>query len=254
MKINFKRLSLYFCVILVLIGTFILFKKAFNFDNEKNQSFLEVDEKTVNDLYGYLVDNPVDNISFYSKDFTNYNGINYYVNILIYSYISKNNLEYLNNVSKDEFLKYDIKDSVYLLKEDDYIKVGQKLFGKNVKLHLRDFVVSDTLSAKYISDVGFVIYECDNEIKGSYQIEKIMTRYDILDNGKVIVIYDNYVICDKVNKECYNSENLDDVNKIVYNTGDINLNDNLNNFGHFKHTFRYEDGSYYWSKSEKCNI
>ena len=243
MKTNWKRFSIYVFTILSIVALYFLFRNAFYFKNEKKEVSYEVNEELVNDLYAYLTFDNVSGSSFYSKDFINYdNTIKYHANIMIYNYIEEKYPEYLNYNN----------DGKRLLKEKDYDNVGHKLFGKEVILPKEDFVISNKLKARYVSDVGFVIDEVNTGIDSDkYQIEKIMTKYDIIRNGEIVVIYDNFVICNKETKECYNNEKKDKVNKfITYKEDGMDLENNLDNTGKFKHTFKYDNGSYYWLKSE----
>lgn len=254
MKVNFKRISIYGFVILILVFCIFMCYKFFGFEKTKSQK-INVTNTMVNELYNYLPKGEMFNHGFYYNDRTNFDNIS--IEEVVYKYIEKYNSSALKKISQEDVKKYkfNFKNALYFLSEKDYKRIGQKIFGADIKFAFGDFNISNSLKAKYIDKEGFIIYGAElQKDNDNYIIDSLINKYVIKDNGKTIVIYDNYVICNKDTGICYNSEKKDVENdQIKYYNGKTNLKGNLVSAGLYKHIFKYNDGKYYWFESYKCN-
>ena len=80
-----------------------------------------------------------------------------------------------------------------------------------------------------------------------------MDRYLVTDNNATIKIYDYYLKCNIETNICYNDERNRYINNNVKYTEDLNLDNYTNYLTTYEHTFKYDNGNYYWVSSNATN-
>lgn len=253
---NKKKIWLYIAVILLVIIIGFLFIKIFNFNNEaknNNKELPEVSNDLIQELYSYLdIYNPNGVMTMYSKIYTTKNNLNADVlEKVILNYIVNYDKSKLENLTIDELKQENIDGTpLYKIKTEVFNSSLIKLFGKDTKINLKDFTYQENIKAINTSNKEyFYIYQTNDNINNIYEIFKKMDRYLVTDNNKTIKIYDYYLKCNKETAICYNDERNSYINNNIKYSINLNLDDYVNYLTLYEHTFKYENGNYYWVSS-----
>lgn len=258
---NKKKILLYVAVILLVILIGFLFIKIFDFENEPKKSDNGIPEVTlelVDQLYSYLdIDNPNGIMTMYSNIYTTVNNLSYDVlEKMILNYTINYDTTNLENLTSAELLQENVEGTpLYKIKTAVFNTNLSKLFGNEAKLQFTaNFIFQENIRA-ILSNSGdyYYVYETNEINNNSYKVFKKMDRYLVTDNNATIKIYDYYLKCNIETNICYNDERNRYINNNVKYTEDLNLDNYINYLTTYEHTFKYDNGNYYWVSSNATN-
>ena len=247
-----KKIFVWILVFLFVIATVFLFTKIFEFRATSQDKAPEVTEELVNKLYSYLPkENDFGVSTMYTTYYTTNQNINYSVmSMMAYNYISNYDSFKLENISDAEFKSLKVGGTpLYKISKDNIWKVIYTIFGNEAKYSFGDFNINATTAGKFANDY-YYIYKKNSDIDNNYVIFNNKLSYTITDNNKTIKIYDYYLKCDITTKLCYNDERSTISNSYFKYKDNLNVLEGKNNLKQYEHTFKYENGNYYWVSSE----
>lgn len=225
MKMSKKEKIAYLLVAIACLIITFAFLKIFAFE-DKNKNYPKVDNDLLNELYNYI---------------PNYHNYYYKLGNLTNIEITNTIIKYIENNESDL-----IQDNS--LKIQDFELIGKKIFGQEIKFNHQDYLI-DNYELIYNEEQSSYTLNKLNEAN-SYIEKREYDKYTILDDGKTIIIYDRYVLCDKENN-CYKDyERNYQYSFNFLKDGTIDLKNNLTKAASYKHTFKYEDNHYIWYSSE----
>lgn len=248
--------------IVVIIFTFA---NIFAFEKKKNsldieEEYLKITDSYIEQLYSYIPKNDEYNrATMYNTYYTKFPNLSKDVILaMIYNNIVNYNQEALLNVTDDDLKKFGFNKSevmkpLHWLKIDVINETGKKMFGKDAVWRNGDFLITRHLKAKYLENVGYLIYEDSSNPsdESAYLTFKLFNGFSITDEGRTIEIYDYFTMCEKNQNICYDDEKKTiKNNNIKKKNGTVVLNDYLDYARGYKHIFKYEDGYYYWYSSD----
>lgn len=252
-----KKWFLYLVVILLVIGICILFISIFAFEDDKKELTIpEPNEEQVGILYQILPENPMNYQTMYTGSYTRLHNIsNDIIQSMIYAYLknfdnSKLEATTIEEISATGAVLNGEITPIAKIKVAEFNLVYNQIFGPDSELKLEDFRY-DYQTLAEVSDDYYYIYETtpltnsDNEV-----VFKDIIRYAVTENNKTIEIYDYYLKCDLNDNTCYDDERKTKVNTKIKYSEDLNIEDYLDNTVTYKHTFKYNEGHYYWYSSE----
>ena len=248
-----QKTILYVTTIILAILVLIILGKLFMFERGKEKTSGEIDTSIVNKLYNYLPEyNDYQLESIYNK-FSSFENLN--INIIeamIVNYLVNNDKDKLKQIDNNDSLDIGLDTSQYKLlykisKED--LEYGLKMvFGNNRNIVFKDVSIDKKTMGKYLNNILFVYQIIDN-IDNNDIVYRSINRYSI-DDDKTIKIYDYYVICDKSTSICYNDDKKNIENSYITYSNGIEFDDYKNNMKQYEHTFKYDNGNYYWLNSK----
>lgn len=264
-----KRKILTFGLVLVLVFIIITtFLKTFNFENKESDNSISsiypnIDSDFVNELYDYLIfEDEQGRSTMYSDYYTNHSNLSYEIVLkTVYNYILKDHRFKLLNLSSDEFNNAHVfvgNESVdnykplYKINIKDFEEISHRVFGSQSLMHHRNFPIDFSTRAFYKENEGYLIYEKKEKTENKkYQVARMFDHYSVTNNSNVILIYDYYAYCNLETSKCYNDEKQKNVNPhITIHDGVVNLRENSQYAQMYEHTFKFENGYYYWSSSK----
>lgn len=260
---NKERIVPYLIVSVLVIGFILIFTKVFSFEHkegvdEVNAYYPKIDDAYIQELYHTIPDRDIEGMTtMYSFEYTKFSNVSY-ASILrmVYNYMIEKNEVKLPKLTKEDLLTQNIIEEVkplYKIPLKEFEEIGSFLFGSNEKLPRVNFTISSKIQAKYITDVGYYVYETPAERTLSEDlVERVLNKYTITNNGNTILIYDFYVKCEKDSTKCYDDEKRKIPNTYIKNNnGSIFLKNKLSNAQGYMHTFKFENDHYYWYSSER---
>lgn len=259
-----KKWLIYVIVILLVIGICFLFITVFNFEgNKENETEIpEPTENLISQLYKCLPENEMNYQTMYTGNYVRLHNIsNSIIESMIYNYLKSFNNSKLETTSIEEMQAAGViatNDNINDITPLSKVKVEvfkdtyPLLFGSSKELTVENFrynynteAVVDGNSEYYYFYENTPLENNDNEI-----IFKDIVRYVVTENNQTIEIYDYYLKCDLNNNNCYNDERKEDINNTIKYNANLNIDNYIDNLTTYKHTFKYEDGYYYWYSSE----
>lgn len=262
-----KKKKLLILVVGVLTVTIVtVFWKMFSFENKDGSTDVSAYYPYINDnliekLYSYIPEDYLDRSTVYGSFYTKYPNLSLDVVLLmVYNYIVNNDYFEMLSLSEDE-LKQNLMTSedvlpLYKVSLEVFERDGKIVFGNMIDIPKKSFAIDGKVKALYVEGVGFYFYEMVNQtVDVDYIIERKYDKYVVTNNNDTIYIYDYFVKCDKVGYTCYNDEKRKEINSVIKNVNgnSVNLENNLNYAKGYKHTFKFEDGHYYWYSSESID-
>ena len=225
-------------VTLLAVLAAMIFIKTFMFDKSKEEK-IDVPESLINELYSYVdIKNLNNEISFYVDNYINSQNLGYTtVAKMTYNYINKYDnlkIEAVNDVDKS------------LFKEDVTSVILKSNFGLDE--HFSKFDIDENTSA-YIEGEYLFIYKRNEPIDSNYVSYRGLISYTLLDNANKIQLTEYYLICDKVSKVCYDSNNEMKNAYITYNEN-LNVSTMTDKLKKYVHTFEKIDEKYKWISVE----
>jgi len=260
-----RKKKLLILIVGILTFTFIFtFYKIFSFENkdgsDKTSAYYPyIDEHLINKLYGYLPIDALDRPTVYETFYTKYSNLSQDVVLsMIYNYILNNDYFELLTLSKDEIAKEIADENIvplYKIKLEAFDRGGKIVFGSNAEIPRRNFSINGRIKATYVEGFGYYIYEIENSTyEMDYISQNSYDKYLVTNNNDTIIIYDYFLKCDRENYTCYNDEKRKEPNSIIKNiNGQVNLKDQTAYAQSYKHTFKFENGTYYWYSSESID-
>ncbi|MDE6284876.1 MAG: hypothetical protein K2M17_03950 [Bacilli bacterium] len=242
-----------------------LFGKIFAFENQKEDNYdlyPKLDDAYIQKLYSYIPEkDDFGRTTMYGYFFTKFANLGHDIILsIIYNYMVENEKDKLSPLSMDEFRNYfNIREDqsaeefhpMYKITYEDMETIGKRIFGQDAEIPKGKFTVSLKTKAIYVDGEGFYIYDINNDEESSTIVERIFYKYAITDNNNTIYIYDYYVKCEKNTFKCYDNEKGTKLNSVIINdNGNIYLANHLDSAQSYTHTFKFEDGGYYWYSSE----
>ena len=248
-----QKTILYVTTILLAIIILIIFGKMFMFERGKERMSGEVDTDIVNKLYNYLPENNDYQLESVYNKFSSFENIN--INIIeamIVNYLVNYDKEKIENITNDELINIGLDTSqfklLYKISKDNLIYGSKMVFGDNKNIIFKDASIDKKTIGKYYDDTLYVYQTLENVDNNNIVYRKI-NKYSIEDD-KTIKIYDSYVICDKSTSICYSDDKKTIVNSnITYSNGMV-FEDYKDNMKQYEHTFKYNNGNYYWLNSK----
>ncbi len=234
-----KTVMILIVAVTVILIIFIFFK-LFNFEGNREKKE-NISESEVNNIYQNLyVNKYAEKYGFYNGYFTKYNNLSYeHILITAYNYLKDNNKIVINNDHLEE--------EVAQIPINDFNDAIHTIFGNNVNIYYLDFRIDNKLKAIYNEDTEIISIYNDNIEKEEYYVYHSLDGFEINSN-KELVIYDYFGKCNKETQECFNDERMTmKNNNVKYENEKITKPDKLVKY---KHTFKMENGKYYWYSSD----
>lgn len=261
---NKKKIIISIGVIILVIVVCILFVTVFAFDKKEPESteLPEVTEELVNQLYSYIPTNEMNQQTMYSFTYTRFNNItNSVALITVYEYILEHDEFKLETTSITDMQTNGVLHSnenesnitpLYKIKAEEFTNAFKKIFGKEASLTLEDFRYNYNTLLRLNSnkDYYFVLNNNPLDNPNNDIVFHDITKYVVTENNKTIEIYDYYLKCDLNTNNCYNDERKNTLNAFVKYNDSFSIDNYQTNLANYKHTFKYEDGYYYWYSSE----
>ena len=257
-----KKWILYIVVALLVVLLCLLFVTIFGFEKDTKPTEEELPEVTtdlIDQLYSYLPLNEMGLHTMYTGYYNTINNIsNDIILSMVYEYIVNNDEFKLENTSIDEMLSSQVISNasditpLYKVKVSEINAIFPKIFGSEAKFKIADFRYDYKTLAKVDSDKEyFYIYNNTplNTDKNDI-VFKSITKYAVTENNRAIEIYDYYLKCDLNTNNCYNDEEKRLLNSSIKYTENFDINNYQDKLMIYKHTFKYEDGYYYWFSSD----
>lgn len=263
-----KKIIMYVIVAILVVIVSIGFVKIFAFEKESTkddikQTYPEVNKELIDKLYSYIpISDDYERTTMYSNFYTKFQILSQdVVQSMVYNFIIKHDEFKLlgatindlrdNNVIKSYESENDFK-ALYKIKLSDFENAKNRVFGKEEKLISSSFNITANLKAFYIEDDSYIIYEQNSNLdRDEFVVKKAYDKYILTDDNNTIKIYDYYIKCNVNTSDCYNDEKKTMGNRSIKNIdGVINFENNLSNAQGYVHTFKFEDGYYYWYSSE----
>ena len=125
------------------------------------------------------------------------------------------------------------------------------VFGDATLFNIDDFRYDyDTLLNLNDTFDYYFVYNIPLENTNNDIVFRDIVRYAVTDNGQTIEIYDYYLKCDLNNNNCYNNERKTELNSSIKYSNNFNINNYSDLLTIYKHTYKYNNGNYYWFSSE----
>ena len=130
--------------------------------------------------------------------------------------------------------------------EDVTSVISKSNFGLNE--HFNKFDIDENTSA-YIKGEYLFIYKRNEPIDSNYVSYRGLISYTLLDNANKIQLTEYYLICDKISKICYDSNNEEKNTYITYSE-DLNVSTMIDKLKKYVHTFEKKGEKYKWISVE----
>lgn len=257
-----KKWILYIIVALLVILLCVLFVTVFDFEKDAKQNEEELPAVTtdlIDQLYSYIPVNEMGLHTMYTGYYNTINNIsNDIVESMIYEYITNYDEFQLESTSIDEMLSASVITNtnditpLYKVKVSVFNDVFPKIFGSEATFRIADFRYDyETLAKVDSNEEYYYIYNNTplNTDKNDLVFRNI-TKYAVTENNRTIEIYDYYLKCDLNTNNCYNDEEKRLLNNSIKYTDNFDINNYQDNLTIYKHTYKYEDGYYYWFSSD----
>ena len=257
-----KKIFMYIILILLVIGICISFIYIFNFNKPEDKTendIPEVTEPLVEKLYSYLPENETGLQSMYVGYYTTFNNIGSdIIQSMIYEYVLNYERDSIENVTTEDMEVNSITINGVNYNPSSKIKVTvfsdifPLMFGKEATFNARDFRYSYNISVRLneTKDYYYIYENIDYQNNVNDIIFRDINKYAVTDNGETIEIYDYYLKCDLNNNNCYNDERKAKLNNQIKYTSDFNIENYKDDLVIYKHSFKYDNGNYYWFSSE----
>lgn len=263
-----KTKKIIMCIIAVILVVVIcvLFVNIFKFKDNPDQKpqidTPEITEDTINALYSYI---PVNEMGLHTMYTGYYNTINNISNDIILSMVYEYILNFdefsLESTSLEELTNANILNSsdntndlkpLYKISVELVNEIFPKIFGSEAEFRLADFRYNyNTLGRLDSSSTYFYIFNNTPLSTDKNDIVfRNITKYAVTNNNETIEIYDYYLKCDLNTNNCYNDEEKRLLNNSIKYSENFDIKNHLDNTVSYKHTYKYEDGYYYWFSSD----
>lgn len=258
-KMDKKKIIICIAVFLLVAIIYFSFGYFFTFEKDKEENEIpDVTEALVEKLYSYLPENPLSLYGMYSYTYTTINNIsNDLIQATIYEYILNYDEFQLEVTSLTEMQSYNISlesgevTPLYKIKLDLCEEVFYSLFGSNSTYQIKDFRYDyNTLIKTDSNKEYYFVYNNSLETSENNIVFRDIIQYEVTDNKETIEIYDYYLKCDLNTLDCYNDERKSNLNSTVKYSEDLDITNYISSLTKYKHTFKYENGYYYWYSSE----
>lgn len=252
-----KKWFLYLVVILLVIGICILFITVFAFESDKDSVLIpEPSEEQIEILYEILPENPMNYQTMYTGSYTRLHNIsNDIIQSMIYSYLKNFDNSKLEATTTEEIsasgatINGEITP-INKIKASEFKRVYNQIFGPDTELKAEDFRY-DYSTLAHLNGDYYYIYEATPLPNSTNDIVfKDIIRYAVTENNTTIEIYDYYLKCDLNDNNCYNDERKTKINNKIKYSDEFNIEEYIDELTTYKHTFKYNDGHYYWYSSE----
>lgn len=250
----------YLLVILLVILIVSLFIFLFGFERDNEEESPNIDEELINQLYSYLPTNPMSYQTVYTGHYIRLTNIdNTIISSVIYDYIKEYEPDVIEETSLEEFetnnLIHDtaqVVNPLCKIKVEEFLKVYPQIFGSSNELDIANFRYDySTLAVVDANQTYYYFYTTTPLSNSSNEVVyKDIIRYALTDNNTTIEIYDYYLKCDLNTNSCYNDERKNNLNNQITYSSNFDIANYTNNLVTYKHTYKYEDGHYYWYSSE----
>lgn len=260
-----KMLGVLLAILFAVVFSAV-FVKVFSFERKKddeievNSYYPTVNTEFIEQLYSYIPDyDDYGRMTMYGYLYTKYQNLSRDVVLgIIYNYIVKYDSSSLEKLTiqdlQSQNIGVDFSENLtplYKVSLSKFLEVGKIIFGSNEVIPESDFIIDYETRAHYVNGVGYQIYKINSSQSPDFIVKKVYDKYEITNNNNTIIIYDYYVKCDKVGSACYDDEKRAKNNLVLKNVnGSIYLENRLSDAQGYKHTFKFEDGNYYWYSSE----
>lgn len=240
-------------VTLLAVLAAMIFIKTFMFDKSKEEK-IDVPESLIDELYSYIdIKNLNNEISFYVDNYINSQNLGYTtIAKMTYNYINKYDnlkIESVNDTDKSLFKEDGTllnKIKINDFEEDVNSVISKSNFGLNE--HFNKFDIDENTSA-YIKGEYLFIYKRNEPIDSNYVSYRGLISYTLLDNANKIQLTEYYLICDKISKICYDSNNEEKNTYITYSE-DLNVSTMIDKLKKYVHTFEKIGEKYKWISVE----
>ena len=171
---------------------------------------------------------------------------------MTYNYINKYDnlkIESVNDTDKSLFKEDGTllnKIKINDFEEDVTSIISKSNFGLNE--HFNKFDIDENTSA-YIKGEYLFIYKRNEPIDSNYVSYRGLISYTLLDNANKIQLTEYYLICDKISKICYDSNNEEKNTYITYSE-DLNVSTMIDKLKKYVHTFEKIGEKYKWISVE----
>ena len=171
---------------------------------------------------------------------------------MTYNYINKYDnlkIESVNDTDKSLFKEDGTllnKIKINDFEEDVNSVISKSNFGLNE--HFNKFDIDENISA-YIKGEYLFIYKRNEPIDSNYVSYRGLISYTLLDNANKIQLTEYYLICDKISKICYDSNNEKENTYITYSE-DLNVSTMIDKLKKYVHTFEKIGEKYKWISVE----
>lgn len=260
-----RKIIIYVVVILLVAVLCIVFLNVFDFEKDEkvNKTTPEVTEELIHQLYSYIPKNEMGLHTMYTGNYNTINNIsNDIVQSMIYEYIENYDQFQLEYTTIDELVSEDILLSteqvaditpLYKVKVDVFKEAFPLIFGQEESFRIADFRYNYDTVAKInpTADYYYIYHNAPLSTDKNDVVFRDITKYAVTDEGQTIEIYDYYLKCDLNTNNCYDNEDKTKMNNLVKYSTNFDINSVIDNLAVYKHSFKYEDGYYYWYSSEQ---
>ena len=259
-----RKIIMVLIAILLVILLITLFITLFDFENEPNDTdnLPKVTEELINELYSYIPKNEMGLQTMYTGFYNQIANLsNDIIQSMIYEYIKNYDEFKLETTSLEEMYASGVLDStsntnditpLYKISLNEFNAIFPKIFGKNAEYRNENFRYNYNTLLRLDSNNEYYYVYNNTPLTSNLNdvVFRDITQYAVTNNNETIIIYDYYLRCDLNTNICYDDERKREVSNVTY-TEDFDINNYLDELATYKHTYRYEDGYYYWSSSEK---
>ena len=248
-----QKSIMYVTTILLAIIIMLFFGKIFMFEKGKEKTSGEVNVNLINSLYSYLPEiNYYQMDSVYSK-YSSFDNINIgIIEIMIINFLNNNSKDRLEKINDTDLIDMGIDfnqvDLLYKISKEN-LNYGLKMvFGDNKNATFKDVYIDEQTRGKYYNETLYV-YKVFDGNPSEFVVYRKINKYTIGDD-QTIKINDYYLVCNKIDGICYNDDKKTNVNSNITYSNGIVFDNYKDNMKQYEHTFKYNNGNYYWLSSK----